>query len=205
RLHRSAQSPAGRAIVTRYNDGAVNWASVGRVAPNKCCEDILKAFAYYQRLIAPHSRLFLVGGIKHFEAYQFNLARLSEHWQLRDVHWLDRVDDADGFGAYYALASVLVEMSAHEGFCAPLLEAMSFDVPIIAYAAAAVPETLGNAGVQITAKRPDTLAGLVEALQHDGLLRSRIITTQRERLAAFATERVLAQLRAALMQLTQGA
>jgi glycosyltransferase involved in cell wall biosynthesis len=38
-------------------------------------------------------------------------------------------------------------MSVHEGFCAPLIEALAHGAPVVARAAGAVPETLGSAGV----------------------------------------------------------
>jgi glycosyltransferase involved in cell wall biosynthesis len=177
----------------------VNWVTVGRVAPNKRCEDILKAFAYYRRFINPHSRLFFVGGYRHFEAYQFNLARLAERLGIADgVHWCGWVGYADGFGAYYRLASVFVYMSEHEGFCAPLLEAMSFDVPVIAYNAAAVPFTLERAGILVNHKKYADIAVLVDLLERDQSLRRRLIAGQRQRLDAFAPEKVVQQLRRAI-------
>src|SRR5918911_1278183 len=65
---------------------------------------------------------------------------------------------------YYRHAAVYVSLSEHEGFCAPLLEAMAADVPVLAYAAAAVPETLGGAGVQFAPKEPEFAAELLGAL-----------------------------------------
>jgi len=203
RLHVSARTAAGQALIGRYRDGGVNWLSVGRIAPNKCCEDTLKAFAYYQRCINPRSRLFLIGPIDHFSGYQFNVARISEPWGLTDVHWVDRVDYADGFGAYYQLASVLVHMSEHEGFCAPLIEAMAFDVPVIAYAAAAVPGTLAYAGVLVTQKRFEHIAEMVDTLEANAALRSQVLVTQRRRLADFRGDRVLRMLHGAVQRYAQ--
>jgi L-malate glycosyltransferase len=203
RLHVSARTAAGQALIERYCDGAVNWLSVGRIAPNKCCEDTLKAFAYYQHCINPHSRLFLVGTIDHFPGYQFNVARLSETWGLHDVHWADRVDYADGFGAYYQLASVLLHMSEHEGFCVPLIEAMAFDVPVVAYRATAVPGTLGSAGVMIKQKRFELIAELVDTLEANAALRTQLLVSQRRRLADFDFHRVLGLLRCAVQNYIQ--
>jgi glycosyltransferase involved in cell wall biosynthesis len=199
RLYASAQAPAGQALVERYADGWVNWVTVGRVAPNKRCEDVLKAFAYYRRFINPHSRLFFVGGYRHFEAYQFNLARLAERLEIADgVHWCGWVRYADGFGAYYRLASVFVYMSEHEGFCMPLLEAMGFDTPVIAYNAAAVPSTLKRAGILVNHKRYEAIAVLVDLLERDQSLRRRLIAGQRRHLDAFTPEKVNQQLRQAI-------
>src|SRR5207248_908186 len=49
--------------------------------------------------------------------------------------------------AYYQTASVFVSLSEHEGFGVPLLEAMRFRLPVVAYDAAAVGETVGKAAV----------------------------------------------------------
>jgi L-malate glycosyltransferase len=200
RLRLSARTASGQALIERYQDGVVNWLSVGRIAPNKCCEDTLKAFAYYQRWINPRSRLFLVGAIEHFSGYQFNVARICEPWSMNDVHWVDRVDYADGFGAYYQLASVLIHMSEHEGFCAPLIEAMAFDVPVVAYKAAAVPGTLASAGVLIRKKRFEHIAEMVDLLEANASLRTQLLVNQRRRLADFSMVRVLELLRIALQR-----
>jgi len=198
RLHISAQTPAGRALVELYADGWVNWVSIGRIAPNKHCEDIIRAFAYYRRFVNPRSRLFLVGSMHHFEAYQFNVARLAERWGVGEIHWCGRVPYEEGFGAYYQLASVFVYMSEHEGFCAPLLEAMSFDVPVVAYGAAATPFTMGEAGLLVNAKRYEVIAEIVDVLQRDEALRSRLVAVQRRHLDHFTPDRVAQQLRQAI-------
>lgn len=81
-------------------------------------------------------------------------------------------------------------MSEHEGFCVPLLEAMYFDVPIVAYAAAAVPETMGDAGVLLHDNSPDAVAGAMKMLMEESVYRQQIIEGQRERLACFSYENV---------------
>ena len=44
-------------------------------------------------------------------------------------------------------ADAVVTASEHEGFCIPLLEAMTFEKPIVARACAAIPETVGDAAL----------------------------------------------------------
>jgi glycosyltransferase involved in cell wall biosynthesis len=85
-------------------------------------------------------------------------------------------------------------MSEHEGFCAPLVEAMANDVPVLASAAAAVPETLGGAGVQFAPKDLEYAAELAGALVFDEEFRRRVIAGQRQRLSAFSDARTLEQL-----------
>ena len=85
-------------------------------------------------------------------------------------------------------------MSEHEGFCVPLLEAMAADVPIMAYAAAAVPDTLGGAGVQLETKNLEYAAELLGSLAFDDDLRAKVIAGQRRRLADFGEARIVREL-----------
>ena len=85
-------------------------------------------------------------------------------------------------------------MSEHEGFCVPLLESFHFGLPVLAYAAGAVPETMGGAGVLFTTKDFPLLAELLERLGRDAFLRERITAAQRERLSEFSGESFAARL-----------
>jgi glycosyltransferase involved in cell wall biosynthesis len=96
--------------------------------------------------------------------------------------------------AYYRTASVYISMSEHEGFCVPLLEAMAADVPVLAYASTAVPETLGGAGVVFEPKDMEYAAELLGQLAFDPVVRARIIAGQRQRLAEFSDDRLRARL-----------
>ncbi len=83
--------------------------------------------------------------------------------------------------AYYRNAHAYVSLSEHEGFCVPLVEAMAMDVPMLAYAAAAVPETLGGAGVMFAPKDLEVAAELLGQLVYDQDFRAAIIAGQRTR------------------------
>lgn len=194
-LAASAQSSAGQSVVSRFSDGWVNWLFVGRIVPNKCQADVIRAFRYYHQLINPRSRLWLIGSDVNAPGYRLSLEVLAEELSLSDVHWLGEVPLEAGFGAYYQAATVYVSMSEHEGFGVPLLEAMSFDIPVLAYDAAAVPYVLGQAGVLVNQKRYDVIGELVDLLASDGEFRRRVIACQRARLADFAPQAVEAQLR----------
>jgi glycosyltransferase involved in cell wall biosynthesis len=104
----------------------------------------------------------------------------------------------DDLAVYYRHAAVYISLSEHEGFCAPLLEAMAADVPVLAYAAAAVPETLGGAGVQFAPKDLEYAAELAGALAFDDDLRAAVIAGQRRRLADFGDARLSRELSAVL-------
>ena len=92
-------------------------------------------------------------------------------------------------------------MSEHEGFGVPLLEAMHFGVPVVARKAAAVPETLGGAGLLLTARNDAATAELIALLDEDRDLRKQIVSRQRERLQAFLPDRIREQLEQLLSEL----
>ena len=67
----------------------------------------------------------------------------------------------------------------------PLVEAMAMDVPVLAYAAGAVPDTLAGAGVQFSPKDLERAAELLGVLAFDDAVRDPILDGQRRRLADF--------------------
>jgi glycosyltransferase involved in cell wall biosynthesis len=113
---------------------------------------------------------------------------------LADRFWfVGNVPDPE-LAAYYRHAHAYVSMSEHEGFCVPLVEAMTMDVPVLAYAAGAVPETLGGAGVMFSPKDLEQTAELLGALVYDEAFRRPVIEGQRVRAAEFGRARVAAAL-----------
>ncbi|HEX9369140.1 MAG TPA: glycosyltransferase, partial [Vicinamibacterales bacterium] len=92
--------------------------------------------------------------------------------------------------AFYRWADAYVSLSEHEGFCVPLVEAMAADVPIVAYAAGAVPETLGGAGILFAPKDLEVAAELLGSVVYDRDVRARVIEGQRQRLRDFAPARI---------------
>jgi len=163
-----------------YADGRRHVLGVGRLAPNKRLEDVLRAFALLQRGPVPRSRLLLVGD-DGLRAYADALRDLARSLRLRDVVFCGRVEE-DELRSAYALADVLVSLSEHEGYGVPLVEAMLAGVPVVAYDAGAVAETMAGAGVLLRDKSPEIVAGVVERLLADESLRAAVLATQ-ERVA----------------------
>jgi glycosyltransferase involved in cell wall biosynthesis len=174
------------------------FITVGRVAPNKRIEDFLKAAAYYLRYIEPEARFIIVGGTRGLEPYLDALIELHGELKLDGrVSFADKVSLADLI-TYYRNATAYVCTSVHEGFCAPLLEAMTLGVPIVARDAAAVPETLGGAGVLVDSNDPASWAEMLALLAHDDDLRRSLTERGRRRVAEFDPEVVLDRWREAL-------
>lgn len=176
--------PADTKIVTRYSDGWKNIVFVGRVAPNKKQEDVIRVFYHYKKYINPRSRLFLVGTSRQTPRYQVILENLVERLGLTDVVFAGSVTQAK-LVAYYKIAHAFVCMSEHEGFGVPLVEAMYYKVPIIAYEAGAVPEILGGAGVLVRQKNHQAIAELLNLLIEDEEFRSEVMRGQDARAAYF--------------------
>ena len=173
--------------VTRrlFDDGRTNVLFVGRVIPNKRIEDLIAAFAAYRRR-DPRSRLLLVGDYRGHERYYARLRERAAALGLSlgdDVVFTGHVEH-DDLLACYAVAHVFLCLSEHEGYCVPLLEAMVFHLPVVAYDAGAVRETLGGAGVLLRDKDPRAVAEVLWRLRGEGELRRTVLADQARALAA---------------------
>lgn len=196
-LLQSAQ-PAQR-NETQWRD-TVNWLFVGRLSPHKDQAAILHAFAHYHRHIEPRSRLILAGSARSAPGYQHYLRAWAAALGIEDALVFSQPNDAQ-LAAFYAAADVFVCLSQHEGFCVPLIEAMAFDVPIVALARTAVPDTLGNAGVLLDSNQPALVAEAVRLVLTRPDLRDSIVAAQRRQFQRFTPEVIEAQIVAALKKL----
>ena len=169
--------PADYTFAGAFDDDWVNVLFVGRVIPNKRFEDVIRAFHAYKTWFNPRSRLLLVGAHSGFERYLTMLHEFIARIGARDVHLVGHVSNEE-LTAYYQLADVFVCASEHEGFCVPLVEAFHMGVPVLAYAATAVPSTMDGAGILYTNKDPLHLAALINAVVDDRALGDRIVDGQ---------------------------
>ena len=169
--------PANYMQARQYDDGWVNILFVGRVIPNKRFEDVIRAFHAYKRWFNPRSRLLLVGAHSGFERYLTLLYRFVADIGATDVHFAGHVSNEE-LTAYYELADVFLCASEHEGFCVPILEAFHMGVPVLAYAATAVPATMDGAGILYSDKNPMDVAALIHAVVDDSKLRERLVDGQ---------------------------
>jgi len=169
--------PANYMLAGQFDDGWVNVMFVGRVIPNKRIEDVIRSFHAYKQWFNPRSRLLLVGSYGGFEKYLAMVQQFVADIGAQDVHFLGHVANEE-LAAYYELADVFLCASEHEGFCVPLIESFHMGVPVVAYAATAVPATMDGAGVLYTNKDPMHVAALLDAVVGDRDLRDRIIDGQ---------------------------
>jgi glycosyltransferase involved in cell wall biosynthesis len=173
-----------RRTCSKLDDGLKNILFVGRCTPNKKIEDLLYVFAYYQKTIEPRSRLIHVGAHAGTERYYAILKTMTRELGLSNVLFTGAVPQPT-LNAYYASADAFLCMSEHEGFCIPLIESMSHNVPILAHASAAVPETLDGSGILMTERSFDLAAELLHQIISNRTLRDSVITQQKERLERY--------------------
>lgn len=171
---------------------------VGRISPNKRQDDLIRMLAYYRRCIDPEAQLYLVGSYADQPQYHARCIALRDALDLQGAAFFTGRVGTAALVAYYRGASVFCSLSEHEGFGVPLLEAMYLKLPVVAYEAAAVGETLDGGGIRLhrkdLAEAAETCALVVERAD----LRKRLIVSGQRRVADFATETVAERTREVL-------
>ena len=192
RIRNAAPRPALEELLS---DGLTNFLFVGRIVPNKKIEDHIRLAEHYKRYVDTGYRFIFVGKTDSVPRYYDTVRGLIEEYQMPSDRFVftGSVPDED-LATYYRTASVYISLSEHEGFCVPLLEAMAADVPVLAYASTAVPDTLAGAGVQFAPKDLEHAAELLGELTFNDHFRARVIYGQRRRLEDFGDDRILRDL-----------
>jgi glycosyltransferase involved in cell wall biosynthesis len=171
--------------------------TVGRVVPNKRLEDVLKAFTLYQRRHAPQASLVIVGSDVGFESYRAALEVLAARLGTQGVVFTGPIS-SEARDAWYGRADVFVSMSVHEGFCAPLLEALAHGAPVVARAAGAMPETLGDAGLVLEDSDFPLFAEALHELASSEPTRTALYDAADRRLAELQKDVLAPRIRSAL-------
>jgi glycosyltransferase involved in cell wall biosynthesis len=192
---RITKAPRRPALEEILSDGLLNFLFVGRIAPNKKIEDHIRLAEHYKRYVDTSYRFIFVGRTDGVPRYYNQIRALIAEFEMLPERFVftGPVPDED-LATFYRTASAYISLSEHEGFCVPLIEAMAADVPVMAYASTAVPDTLGGAGVQFSPKDLEFAAELLGELAYNDSLRSRVIAGQRERLADFGDARIRREL-----------
>ena len=195
-LGRLLNAPRVPALDKMLYDGHTNFLFVGRIAPNKKIEDLIRLAEHYKRHVDAYYRFIFVGRDNAVPRYSAMIRALIAEFGMLPERFIftGPVPDIE-LAAYYRAASVYLSMSEHEGFCVPLIEAMATDVPVLAFASTAVPDTLGGAGVLFAPKDFESVAELLNVLAFDDRVRSDIIEGQRRRLAEFGDDRIETELK----------
>ncbi len=183
--------------VARNSDGHFNVLFVGRVAPNKKIEDILTAMFYLAK-IEPLARFIHVGSYVGMEAYFGLLMAHASTLGLKNVTFLGSAPQ-DVLNACYSTAHAFLCMSEHEGFCAPLVEAMLYHVPVFSLGSSAIPETLNGSGVLFSQPPNFPVIGeTIAEVLHNPALRDAIVARQDRRVQEIRNRDLGGELKALL-------
>jgi glycosyltransferase involved in cell wall biosynthesis len=166
-----------RTFAATYDDAWTNLLFVGRMVPNKKIEDVIRFFHAYHVFYNPRSRLILLGAQGGFERYMAALHRFVATLGNAHVHFVGPVSNEE-LVAFYEIADLFLCASEHEGFCVPIVEAFYMQIPVVAFAAAAVPATMDGAGVLFDDKDPSGVAALIDAVVSNTAVQEAVIRGQ---------------------------
>jgi len=164
-------------VLDEYDDDWTNIIFVGRIVPNKRPDNVIRYFHAYKTLYNPRARLILAGAYGGFEPYLAQLHALVAALGVRDVVLTGQVTN-EVVTALYDVADLFLCASEHEGFCVPVIEAFHKGVPVLAYAATAVPATMDGGGILYDTRDPRRVATLMNALLTDRELEERVLDAQ---------------------------
>jgi O-antigen biosynthesis protein len=155
-------SPAGPSAGSVNLEGCRIVLFVGRMAPNKRPALLVEALRYLADLKPPIHVVYAGDDDDFYKTEARRCLQLARDHGLADrVHVLGLVPE-DRLSALYQSAHALVVPSLWEGFCVPAVEAMASGVPVIAARAAALPETIGCAGLTF---KPDDAGDLARQMR----------------------------------------
>lgn len=175
----------------RFADGRPVVFFVGRIAPNKGHRHII-CTAYYYRMLFGDDVRFVIAGGGHpaLMGYAGEVKTLIRQLRLEKTVFLAGKVSAETLKAFYMKSAAFLLLSEHEGFCVPILEAQHFNLPLVAYGAAAVGETIGPN--QLVYDRIDyqVLAAAVHTVIHDQEARTFLAEHGRQNFQRFNRERL---------------
>ncbi len=164
-------------LANEYDDGRTNILFVGRTIPNKRLEDVIRFFQAYRLRYDRGARLLLVGAQSGFRDYVTSLRDLISTCRIDGVHLVGHVSNEE-LTALYDVADLFLSASEHEGFCVPLIEAFHKRIPVVAFAATAVPDTMDGGGVLYDRKDPRYVASIMHTVLSDEALQNQILESQ---------------------------
>lgn len=159
---------------------------LGRIAPNKRIEDVVRTIAILRRHLVPEARCDIVGSADGFESYLRSLESFAQRLGVDDAIVFRGRLTSEELGVAFTNAGAYLSMSAHEGFCAPLLEAASQGLTVVARGAGAVEETLGGGGIVLPDGDCALAAETLAAVFADAGLRRALRTRAVDRIAELA-------------------
>ncbi len=162
---------------------------VGRISPNKKIEDLIKFVSVYKKMISNEIKLVVAGNLNSVPEYYSSLLRMKSNLNLdtSDIVFTGHLPFCD-LVSLYMNADVFLSMSEHEGFCLPLIESSFCKLPVVAFDAGAVNETLNGSGILFREKDMERISCLIERIFTDKKLKSNLILKAEKRAESYCSE-----------------
>jgi len=178
-------------LINTYNLDRPYILYVGTIGIHKNIMGILSAFRTLSNKTSHH--LVLAGPPD--SAWNAALQFVAEHNMSDRVHFLGYVDQAgNNLVDLYNGADLFVFPSFSEGWTSPPLEAMACGTPVITSNCSSLPETVGNAAIQVDPDNPEELAHEMERVLSDKSLRNNLTTMGMKHAASHTWEKAAAKL-----------
>lgn len=183
------EKPHSKGYYNLINDDRKNILCVGRIAPNKKIEDAIKMLFFYKKYLSPSIRLIVAGNISSVPKYFSAVRDLASRFYLTsdDILFTGHIR-FDEFLSVYRIADVYLSMSEHEGFCLPVMESFKMNLPVAAFDAGAIRETVGEGGIIFDTKDPERVAGILEYMINNGQVREKLVDAGKIRLDEYAED-----------------
>lgn len=169
--------------VNRNKFEGIKILFVGRITPNKRQEDLIRFAEIYRKYFRTNFQIQIVGySSPSSKVYMEELESLVRFWDLEDhIHFSGYVTHPELIG-YYRNSNAFLSMSEHEGFCVPILEAMHFKLPVLAYSAGAIPDTMESSGILFKEKNYTLIAETLEEVLRNEKFKKIILMNQNKRI-----------------------
>ncbi len=172
-----------------FNDGRKNILFVGRITPNKKIEDLIKLLSVYKKIVSSDIRLIIAGNVGSVPHYFSSLLSLKNELglDLEDLFFTGHIPFSELISVYRS-ADLFLSMSEHEGFCLPLIESSFFRIPVIAFKAGAVEETLAGSGILLSNKNLEKVVMVAEKVLNDENISIKLAETAGKRADSYEKE-----------------
>jgi glycosyltransferase involved in cell wall biosynthesis len=160
-----------------------NVLFVGRIAENKSQARLVEVYAHLVANGHQLGKLLLVGKYDPHSAFYRHLTDTVRKLNLRERVVITGQLESQDLQDEYSKAGLFLSMSEHEGFGVPLLEACRYNIPVLALARTAVPETLRQSPGLFDTE--DELDHLVARIESEPSFREALLSHQRSILATY--------------------
>lgn len=158
--------------------------TVGTLQPRKNFARLIEAFSQ----LSDRSLDLVIVGKKGW-LYEGILEAPKTYGVESRVKFMDFVAD-DALPALYKNAACFVLPSLYEGFGLPVLEAMSYGIPVVVSNVSSLPEIAGDAGIYIDPEDTKSITeGIAEALAETGAAKTKRIAAGKKRVTLFTWDK----------------